>query len=209
MWTVKLDLQQEAVFFMANITSSHKDFGKKPKLAYQCKIHCRCTLPMVFQHAGLCPASKLTIFQEVNLSRFCTVCRWLLCVSALWGSCPGSVPVLGDEAARAVAHLSSGSSHPWAVSRSPLQPYLPSLRPARSKSTKPELERKWGSSSRAAWLCAGFSTGLAAHRTGKTVRSRQAPAACLHYRLKAADRTFSQTVQTPAGEEYHEGSTSV
>lgn len=43
-------------------------------------------------------------------------------------------------------------------------------------------ERKWGSSSRAAWLCAGVSTGLAAHRTGKTVKSRPAPAACLHYK---------------------------
>lgn len=70
---------------------------------------------MVFQYLGLCLASKLTIFHEVNLSSFCTVCRWLLHVSALWGSCRGSVPVLGDEAACAVAHLSNGSSFPWAA----------------------------------------------------------------------------------------------
>lgn len=39
-------------------------------------------------------------------------------------------------------------------------------------------------------LCAGVSTGLAAYRTGKTLRSRQAPPACLHYKLKHPDRNF-------------------
>lgn len=96
------------------------------------------------------PSSKLTIFQEVNLSSFSTVCRGLPCVSAVWGSCPGSVPALGDEAACAAAHLSNGSSYPWtagSILSEPglcphhlLQPNLHSLRPARSKSTKPELQ---------------------------------------------------------------------
>lgn len=116
-----------------------------------------------------------------------------------------------DEVPRAAAHWAMAEL-PWAAGSITLTAWAVSTssaaRPALTQASKIQkhqawaTERKWGPSSRAAWLCAGVSPGLAAHWTGKTVRHRQAPPTRLHYKQKHPDRNFSQTVQTPAPEEY-------
>lgn len=137
---------------------------------------------MVFQHPGLCLACKLTIFHEVNLSSFSTVCRWLPCVSAVWGSCPGSVPARGGM--RQLVLLLTWAKLPLGCWQHPShslscvliifysQTYTRSSQqdvkaPSLSYREKRRLQLK-------SCLCAGISTGLAAYRTGKAVRSRQA-----------------------------------
>lgn len=158
------------------------------------------------------PSSKLTVFHEVNLSSFSTVA----------GGCPTSqLP----EAAVLALFCSGGwvrylvlllteqwQQLPWAAGSITLTAWAVSTsstaRPALTQASKIQkhqawaTERKWGPSSRAAWLCAGVSPGLAAHWTGKTVRHRQAPPTRFHYKQKHPDRNFSQTVQTPAPEQY-------
>lgn len=153
---------------------------------------------MVFQCPGLCLVSKLTVFHEVNLSSFSTVCRGLPHLSAEAAVLALFLLWVMDEAPCAAAHWAMAAatlgcwqhhSHTaWAV------PTSSTAKPALTQASKIQkhqawgTERKWGPSSRAAWLCAGVSPGLAARRTGKTVRHRQAPPTRLHYKQKHPDR---------------------
>lgn len=174
-------------------------------------MHCKCTLAMVFQCPGLCLALSYC-FSWGQSFQFFHCLQGLPHVWAVWGSCPGCVLLWGWMRSLVLLLTEQWQQLPWAAGSITLTAWAVSTssaaRPALTQVSKIQkhqawaTERKWGPSSRAAWLCAGVSPGLAAHWTGKTVRHRQAPPTRLHYKQKHPDRNFSQTVQTPAPEEY-------
>lgn len=164
-------------------------------------MHCKCILAMVFQWPGLCLALSLlflmrSIFPVFPLSAGLAPClgclrqlSWLCCSGDGWGpSCCCS--------------LSNGSSSPGLLAASlpqpglcphPLQPDLHSLRPARSKSTEPELQRE---NEAPAQELPGCVQDLAQGwlLTGQVkLRHRQAAPTRFHYKQKHPDRNFSDS----------------